>query len=62
MGLGELVVGLGQPGHPEGRALGGTISVAAGVVGLKEEGPVPSLRSPSWKAPRAMRCQESCCG
>lgn len=29
MGLGELVVGLGQPGHPEGHALGGTISVAA---------------------------------
>jgi len=38
MGLGELVVGLGQPGHPEGRALGGTISVAAGGGGVEGRG------------------------
>lgn len=62
MGLGELVVGLGQPGHPEGHALGGPSPWQPGPARSKEEGPVPSLRSPSWKAPGAMRCQESCVG
>ena len=31
-------MGLGQPGHPEGRTLGGTISVAAGARGVRGRG------------------------
>ena len=53
MGLGELVVGLGQPGHPEGRALGGTISVAAGGGGVEGRGASTQSEKPKLEGTRS---------